>query len=89
MLVEVIEIQDQFPDLVDDLYTRSNTREPADPFIIAYAKLNSGVVVVTNEKPKSLRSKNNRKTKIPDVCDFYDIPCCNLHKFVTLEELWP
>ena len=84
------QIIEDYPDLVDDLDARTHTKEPGDPYVIAYAELNQGVVVVTNEKAKHERSKNNKKgTHIPDVCLEKGIPCKKLDELVTEEGMWP
>ena len=52
-------------------------RSGADPFVIALARVHSGVVV-TEETP----SGNLAKPKIPDVCDAMGVPWLNLIRFV-------
>ena len=52
----------------------------ADPFVIARAKI-SGGCVVTQEK----HTKN--AAKIPNVCEYFKIPCINLEGFMK-EENW-
>jgi hypothetical protein len=47
----------------------------ADPFIIACAKINAGTVV-TEEKLKP------NAAKIPNVCEYFSIPCINLEEFM-------
>lgn len=50
----------------------------ADPFIIAKAQvLNSTVVTQEKFKPNG--------TKIPNICQHFNIPCCNLEEFLTIE----
>lgn len=56
-----------------NLIDLKNKKSSADPFVIALAKLNN-CTVVTEEKP----SGGPHKSKIPDVCKFYKIPCINL-----------
>lgn len=51
----------------------------ADPFVIASVKINSGTVV-TQEKSKP------NGTKIPNICERFEIPCTNLEGFMKLEE---
>ena len=48
----------------------------ADPFVIAKAKISKGTVV-TQEivKPQA--------AKIPNICEHFQIPCCNLEEFMT------
>ena len=50
----------------------------ADPFVIASAKINA-VTVVTQERPK----KNG--TKIPNICDRFEVLCINLEGFMEAE----
>jgi len=50
----------------------------ADPFLIAKAKI-LGISVVTEEKYK----KNG--VKIPNICEYFDIPCTNLEGFMENE----
>ena len=50
----------------------------ADPFVIARAKI-SGACVVTQEK------KTDNAAKIPNVCDYFGIPCINLEGFMEKE----
>lgn len=52
----------------------------ADPFVIAKAKICKGAVV-TQECYKE------NSAKIPNVCDYFNIPCLNLEKFME-DENW-
>jgi hypothetical protein len=52
----------------------------ADPFIIAKAKVNDGIVV-TMEKYKE------NSAKIPNICRHFDIRCMNLEEFM-IEKDW-
>jgi hypothetical protein len=49
-----------------------------DPFLIAYAIDRNDRCVVTNET-RSNRTRHKRK--IPDVCDYFSIPCCDIFAF--------
>jgi hypothetical protein len=51
----------------------------ADPFIIAKAKIINGCVV-TEEK------KTENAAKIPNVCNYFKIPCLNLKEFMEKED---
>lgn len=48
----------------------------ADPFIIAAAQVVKGCVV-TEERPKP------NSTKIPTICQYFDVPCCDLEGMLT------
>lgn len=61
----VKEIFAKFPLLVNNLKDRTE----ADVFVIAVAKT-KGCTVVTEE----IRSNSPNRPKIPDVCDYFDIP---------------
>ena len=62
-------IMGTFPDnFVDPRKGRSG----ADPIVVATA-MAGGHTVVTGERP----SGNRKKPKIPDVCQHYNIRCCN------------
>jgi len=78
-----------FPKLIDP----NNDREQADPFLIAMAldlingpqqKLGDRpkVFVVTQERYNGNKSK---KTKIPQVCSYYNIPCIPLLDMISKE----
>ena len=89
LFTEVIRIQDTYPALVRDLEKRTNGRDPADPYLVAHAKLN-GHVLVTSELGRSQRTRNNRRgIHIPDVCSTESIICKNLIDLITEESLWP
>lgn len=51
----------------------------ADPFVIALAKVRSGCVV-TEE------SKKPHAARIPNVCERFGIPCCNIEGFLEENE---
>ena len=55
-------------------------RPVADPFVVACAKIKCETVV-TEE-----RNQPNA-AKIPNVCEYFDIPCVNLEKFM-IEQGW-
>jgi hypothetical protein len=54
-------------------------RHVADPFIIASAYANEGTLV-TQEKYKE------NGARIPNICQYFDIPCINLEEFMEIEE---
>ncbi len=65
----------------------ASDREPADPYIIAYAEINC-VTVVTDELLKEDRSQNNKSgDHIPDVCDALGIDWLYLQDFAAIENL--
>ncbi|GHU54419.1 hypothetical protein AGMMS49975_14810 [Clostridia bacterium] len=50
----------------------------ADPWIVAFAKVHN-LVVVTLETPDKLRKGEiSGKVKIPNMCDYLGIECCDL-----------
>ena len=52
----------------------------ADPFVIACAQVRKGTVVTEeNYKPNA--------AKIPNVCEYFKIPCVNLERFMQ-EQKW-
>lgn len=52
-----------------------------DPFLIAYGlQPNSGRCLVTTENSKPSKQRANRH--IPDVCDYFNIPCCDAFEFI-------
>ncbi|MBZ0257492.1 DUF4411 family protein [bacterium] len=46
-----------------------------DPFLISYAVQRKNYCIVTTEVSKPAARRQNRK--IPDVCEFFSIECCN------------
>ncbi|WP_407283257.1 DUF4411 family protein [Methanolobus sp. WCC1] len=89
MYLRVIDILSEFPKLIDP----NDDHEQADPFLIAMAlEITDGpqkslfdcpeVVIVTQERYNGKRSK---KTKIPQVCTHYNIPCIQLLDLITNE----
>lgn len=50
----------------------------ADPFVVAKARVIGGTVV-TMEKRKP------RAAKIPNICDYFNVPCLNLEGFMEAE----
>ena len=87
-LGQVSRILKQFPNLIDP----NREREQADPFVIALAldrrdgpqqtfnRFN--VCVVTEERINSHRGGKTQKTKIPEVCDFFKIPCFSMVEMI-------
>ena len=54
-----------------------------DPFLIAYALADHGnrtVVTIEFSKPTRKRAKRH----IPDVCNYYGVPCCNTFEMTTI-----
>jgi hypothetical protein len=47
----------------------------ADPFVIAIAKVRAGCVVTEEMKKKNA-------ARIPNVCEHFRVPCCNLEAFM-------
>ncbi len=52
------------------------TRDSADPYLVALAKVRS-FVVVTEEEKMALQP-NSKKTKIPNVCDSEKVRCIRM-----------
>ena len=71
-----IEILNKYPSLIQ---IKSTANSNGDPFLIATAKVNSGIII-TNEKPGD--TKNAKNYKIPNVCNEMGIPWMNLHDFI-------
>ncbi len=53
-------------------------RRGADPFVIAQAKRTVGTVVTEEAKPPN-------GTRIPNICEHFDIPCINLQQLMDRE----
>lgn len=68
----VTEIVNKFPKLAD----YNNTREVADPYVVALAK-QRGLTVVTDEQrpPRG-------KVKIPEVCQYMQVKCIGILRFL-------
>jgi hypothetical protein len=71
--IAVQDILSVFPKLVDSSKFRSQT----DPFVIGLAKI-TGRTLVTGEKHRGSQDR----PRIPDVCDYYNIPCINLLQLI-------
>ncbi len=71
---KVRKILAKFPRLIDSKKQRSM----ADPWVVAHA-WSSNAVVVTKEFP----ADSIKKCKIPDVCDYFNIPWMDDIRFVT------
>lgn len=71
-------IVDQFPDFIPN---RSPDGIWADPYVIALAQVNSGIVV-TGEK---LVDRNARMPKIPNICQAMRVECINLLELIRRE----
>ena len=57
---------------------KSRFARGADGWLIAYAKVKGGIVV-TWEKAGG---QNSTKVKIPDVCQQFNVTCCDLYAMV-------
>lgn len=73
LLAEAQGIQNAFPGLRDP----KAEFEEADAYVIALAKLRSGIVI-TQETPAAEKRNPKRSHFIPDVCREMGIPCFNL-----------
>ena len=90
-LTQVSLILKKFPNLIDP----NREREQADPFVIALAlDRRDGpqktfnkfeVCVVTEERIDSHRRGKSQKTKIPEVCIFFDLPCFSMVDMIERE----
>lgn len=65
-------LEEGYADDLNDIEIESIGR---DPFLIAYALKNPERHVITSEKPKPSKIRQNRH--IPDVCDSLDVPWGN------------
>ena len=74
---EALNILARFPRLVGE--KKLNTS--ADPFVIAFALVNGGLVV-TEEKPTG----SDRKPHIPDVCAAFGVECKSLIDMIRTEK---
>lgn len=64
----------------DDLDDTELAQLGQDPFLIAYALSSiNNRCIVTTESSKPRKSRANRH--IPDVCETFNIPCCNSFEF--------
>lgn len=52
----------------------------ADPFVVAKAAVNDGIVVTMERKPEN-------GSRIPNICDYFEIEYCNLEDFM-IEKGW-
>lgn len=77
------EIQEKTSSILTEFPTmikiRSTDNSNADPFLIATAALREGAIVVTDERPGDIKTKDYR---IPNVCQALSIPCINLRVFL-------
>jgi Domain of unknown function (DUF4411) len=73
-----IEILTSHPNLLD----LKNKKSSADPFLIAVARANGGIVVT-----EEVYSGGPDRPKIPDVCKHYNIDCINLLTMLRNEKL--
>ncbi len=72
-VTKIFDVQ-RFQNLIGKKQTLKGT-PVADPFVISLAKFAEGTVV-TEEKFKE------NAAKIPNVCEYFDIPCINLEQFM-------
>ncbi|HEU5406836.1 MAG TPA: DUF4411 family protein [Nitrospira sp.] len=71
--LEAAAIEAQYPDLLDV----KSPYQSADAYVIALAKLHSGIVI--SQETSAHEKRNPKKTHyIPDVCRDLGIPCINL-----------
>lgn len=56
----------------------------ADPFVIAYARINKGTVVTEEgwQRPGNSLTPKPNAAKIPNVCAHFNIPCVDLEEFM-------
>lgn len=73
LLMDSLSIQNQFTGLRDP----KAEYEEADPYVIALAQQNGGIVV-TQETPAAEKNRPRRTHFIPDVCRELGIPCISL-----------
>jgi len=85
----IINIISKYPKLVD--HRLHYTREPADPYLVAYAK-KWNVPIISDEKPLQQRigKRKSRHITIPDVCQLEtDMTCMLLEEFLKSKEVIP
>lgn len=73
-----IEILDTYANLIDI----KNNKSSADPFLIATAIHKAGTVVTEEDF-----SGGPNRSKIPDVCKYYNVECINLLEMLRRERL--
>ncbi len=75
--IRIMNIISKYPGIVD--HNQHYSREPADPYLIAYAQKHAAVII-TDEKPRAARTGHhkNRKTTIPDICSMENMKCISL-----------
>ncbi len=56
----------------------------ADPFLIAYA-LAHNYTVVTLETPSLNKKSTKSKIKIPDICQYFNVPCVTIFQLLRQE----
>ncbi len=71
--LEAAAIEAKYPDLLDI----KSPYQSADPYVIAFAKLQGGVVISQETSVQEKRSPA-KKHYIPDVCRDLGVPCINL-----------
>jgi len=77
----VLNLISQYPSLID--YKQYYSREPADPYLIVYAK-KWDVPIICDELPlaKRIGARKTKWLKIPDVCDKENIEWLDLEKYL-------
>jgi hypothetical protein len=68
LLTEVSSVLAIWPEQTKKLASTKANRDPADPYIIALARLNH-LTIVTNEKPARDRTRRKKDKHIPDICE--------------------
>ena len=81
--LQVRKILKKFPKLIDE-----NKETPdADPFVIALA-MSKGWKVVTSEQPVDLNTNPDARSKIPNVCEYFNVKCIYQLLEFFREEKW-
>ena len=71
--IEAASIEAKYPDLLDPKIPYQS----ADAYVIAFAKLQNGIVI--SQETSAHEKRNPKKTHyIPDVCRDLGVPCINL-----------
>jgi len=80
--LRIMNILSKYPKLIDK--NQHYTREPADPYLIAYAQ-KWNLPIICDEKPLEQRigARKSRRLMIPDVCNLEkNMTCINLEKYL-------
>lgn len=62
-------------------------RDPADPYLVALARLENRTVVTSEKHRRDRNPPYQRDEKLPDICEANGVPCLNLQGFVQAEGL--